>query len=134
MIEEIKNINTDKKEIRKFGFLVGGVLVAISIFFLWKGLSYFQLLLVIGVSLILLGFFIPKILKPLYIIWMTFATILGWIMTRVILTILFYLIVTPIGLVARMFGTKFLDLSWHNNVSSHWNKRDKSISDIEKQF
>ncbi|NHZ86179.1 MAG: sxtJ [Planctomycetia bacterium] len=134
MIEEIKNINTDKKEIRKFGFLVGGVLVAISIFLLWKGLSYFQLVLVIGVSLILLGFFIPKNLKPLYIIWMTLATILGWIMTRVILTILFYLIVTPIGLVARMFGAKFLNLSWHNNVNSHWNKRDKSISDIEKQF
>ena len=134
MIEEIKNINTDKKEIRKFGFLVGGVLVAISIFLLWKGLSYFKLLLVIGITLILIGFFIPKILKPFYIIWMTFATILGWIMTRVILTILFYLIVTPIGLVARMFGVKFLDLSWQSNVNSYWNKRDKSISDIEKQF
>lgn len=134
MIEEIKNINTGKKEIRNFGFLVGGVLIAISIFLLWKELSYYQLIFAIGISLVLLGFFIPKILKPIYIIWMTFAAILGWIMTRVILTILFYLIVTPIGLIARIFGAKFLDLSWHNNVNSYWNRRDKTVSDMEKQF
>ncbi len=134
MIEEIKNIKTNKEEIRKFGYLIGGVLIAISIFMLWKDVSFYKLIFVIGVSFILLGYFIPKILKPIYIIWMTFATILGWIMTRVILTILFYLIVTPIGLIARMFGVKFLDLSWRNNVNSYWNKRDKTISDIEKQF
>ena len=134
MIEEIKNINTGKKEIRNFGFLVGGVLIAIAIFLLWKELSYYQLIFAIGISLVLMGFFIPKILKPVYIVWMTFATILGWIMTRVILTILFYFIVTPIGLIARIFGTKFLDLSWQNKVNSYWNKRDKTISNIEKQF
>ena len=134
MIEEIKNIKTNKKEIRKFGFLIGGVLIAISIFMLWKALHYYQLIFVIGVSFILLGLIIPMILKPVYIIWMPFATILGWIMTRVILTILFYLIVTPIGLIARIFGAKFLDLSWNSTVGSYWNKRDKTVSDIEKQF
>ena len=134
MIEEIKNINTDKKEIRKFGFLIGGVLIAISIFMLWKALSYYQLVFIIGAIFIILGFFIPMVLKPIYIIWMTFATILGWIMTRVILAVLFYLIVTPIGLIARIFGVKFLDLSWNDDVKSYWNKRDKTVSDIEKQF
>ena len=134
MIEEIKNMKTNKEEIRKFGFLIGGVLIAISIFMLWKTLDQYQLVLIIGVSFVLLGFIIPSILKPIYIIWMTFATILGWIMTRVILTVLFYLIVTPIGLIARIFGVKFLDLSWNDNVKSYWNKREGSVSDIEKQF
>ena len=134
MIEKIKNIKTNKEEIRKFGFLIGGVLIAISIFMLWKAFSQYQMVFIIGVSFILLGLIIPKILKPVYIIWMTFATILGWIMTRVILTILFYLIVMPIGLIARIFGTKFLDLSWHNDNESYWNKRDKAVSDMEKQF
>ena len=134
MIEEIKNIKKNKEEIRKFGFLIGGVLIAISIFMLWKTFNQYQLVFIIGISFVLLGFFIPSILKPIYIIWMTFATILGWIMTRVILTILFYLIVTPIGLIARIFGVKFLDLSWNDNVKSYWNKREGSVSDIEKQF
>jgi len=134
MIEEIKNIKTNKEEIRKFGFLIGGVLIAISIFMLWKTFNQYQLVFIIGISFVLMGYFIPRILKPIYIIWMTFATILGWIMTRVILTILFYLIVTPIGLIARIFGVKFLDLSWNENVKTYWNKRDGSVSDIEKQF
>ena len=134
MIEEIKNIKTNKEEIRKFGFLIGGVLIAVSIFMLWKALSYYQLVFIIGAIFIILGFFIPMVLKPIYIIWMTFATILGWIMTRVILAVLFYLIVTPIGLIARIFGVNFLDLSWNDNVKSYWNTRDKKVSDIEKQF
>ena len=134
MIEEIKNIKTNKEEIRKFGFLIGGVLIAISIFMLWKALFFYQFVFVIGAIFIISGFFIPMVLKPIYIIWMTFATILGWIMTRVILAILFYLIVTPIGLIAKIFGVKFLDLSWNKNVNSYWNKRDKKVSDIEKQF
>jgi len=134
MIEEIKNIKTNKEEIRKFGFLIGGVLIAVSLFMLWKTLSYYQFVFIIGAIFIILGFFIPMVLKPIYIIWMTFATILGWIMTRVILAVLFYLIVTPIGLIARIFGVNFLDLSWNDNVKSYWNKRDKTVSDIEKQF
>ena len=134
MIEEIKNIKANKKEIRKFGFLIGGALVVIAIFLLWKGSSYYHLVFIIGAIFIILGFFIPIVLKPVYIIWMTFATILGWIMTRVILVVLFYLIVTPIGLIAKIFGVKFLDLSWNKNVNSYWNKRDKKVSDIEKQF
>jgi len=134
MIEEIKNIKTTKKEIRKFGFLMGGVLIVIAIFLLWKGSSYYQTVFLIGILFGILGLIIPMILKPIYIIWMTFATILGWIMTRVILTVLFYLIVTPIGLIAWIFGAKFLDLSWNKNVNSYWNKREKIVSDIEKQF
>jgi len=134
MIEEIKNIKTNKKEIRKFGFLMGGVLIVIAIFLLWKGSSYYQTVFLIGILFGILGLIIPMILKPIYIIWMTFATILGWIMTRVILTVLFYLIVTPIGLIAWIFGAKFLDLSWNKNVNSYWNKREKIVSDIEKQF
>ena len=43
MIEEIKNINSTKKEIKKFGFLVGGVLIVISIFLFWKGLSTYPI-------------------------------------------------------------------------------------------
>ena len=134
MIEEIKNIKTNKKEIRKFGFLMGGVLIVIAIFLLWKGSSYYQTVFLIGILFGILGLIIPMILKPIYIIWMTFATILGCIMTRVILTVLFYLIVTPIGLIAWIFGAKFLDLSWNKNVNSYWNKREKIVSDIEKQF
>jgi len=134
MREEIKKISTTKKDIKKFSYLVGGVIILISLLLLWKGSSNYQAVFLIGILFEIFGLIIPMILKPLYIIWMTFATILGWIMTRVILTVLFYLIVTPIGLIARIFGAKFLDLSWNKNVNSYWNKREKTVSDLEKQF
>ena len=134
MIEEIRNINTDKKEVKKFGFLIGGVLIAISIFMIWKEIAYYQILLIISVAFILSAVIIPKVLKPIYKIWMTLAVILGWIMTRVILTILFYLVVTPIGVIGRLFGKQFLDLSWKKSTVSFWNKRSESLNEMEKQF
>jgi len=134
MIEEIKNINLDKKEVKKFGFLIGSVLIVISIFMIWKEISYYQILLIMSAAFILSAVIIPKILKPIYKIWMTFAIILGWIMTRVILTILFYLIVTPTGIIGRLFGKQFLDLSWKKSTVSFWNKRSESVNEMEKQF
>lgn len=134
MKEEIKNITSSKKDIRKFSYLVGGILIILSLFLLWKGSSSFQLILGIGVGLIIVGIVFPGLLKPIYLAWMTFAVILGWIMTRVILTVLFYIIVTPIGLIAKLFRQKFLDLSFRTDKDTYWNYRGDSVSDIEKQF
>ena len=76
------------------------------------------------------------ILKPFYLIWMIFAVILGWVMTRVILSMLFYLILTPIGLITRFLGEDFLSLK-RANSGSYWNNRDaveELKQDYRKQF
>ena len=68
--------------------------------------------------------------------WMVFAAILGWIMTRVILSLVFYLIITPIGLITKMIGEDFLAIK-KKNSDSYWNHRDSSkelYQDYEKQF
>ena len=67
---------------------------------------------------------------------MTFAILLGWVMTRVILSIVFYFIMTPIGLLTRLLGEDFLALK-KSNSGSYWNNRDQSVElnqDYEKQF
>ena len=134
MIEDIKNISTTKKDIKNFGYLIGGILIAISLFLIWKEIASYKIILPIGIIFILFGQFLPTILKPIYLAWMTFAVILGWIMTRVILTVIFYLIVTPIGLIAKLFRHKFLDLTFRSEKDTHWNYREGAVSDIEKQF
>ena len=70
----------------------------------------YQFIGIIALMFIGLGLVVPVMLKPLYFVWMTFAAILGWVMTRVILSIVFYLIITPIGLVTRIIGEDFLAL------------------------
>jgi hypothetical protein len=136
MLEEIKNIKSEKNDLRKFGITIGIVLLIITGFLFWKENESFQIFLTIGVVLCVLGIGLPVILKPIYWIWMIFATILGWIMTRVILSLLFYVILTPIGLILRMFGKQFLELKYNNNLNTYWNYRESQTqyNNFEKQF
>ena len=137
MLEEIKNIKSEKSDLRKFGITIGVILLIIAGFLFWKEKESFQILFTFGVTLCILGIAIPFILKPIYWVWMIFATILGWIMTRVILSLLFYIIFTPIGLILRFFGKQFLELRWDKSKESYWNFRTNEHlkkENYEKQF
>lgn len=136
-IEEIKNIKSDKKECRKFGLSVGIVLVILAVILGYFGKDSYVYFGSIGGLLIILGVVAPVLLLPLQKIWMSLAVILGFIMTRVILFVLFYLILTPTGLIARMFGKDFLDLKIKKDQVSYWNIREtKNYEklDTERQF
>ena len=137
MIDEIKNIKTEVIDLRKFGIIVGTVFLIIAGFFFLKEKESFQLFLTIGIILFVTGIVIPFTLKPIYWVWMVFSTILGWFMTRVILSLLFYVVFTPIGLIARLFGKQFLDLKQNHSQQSYWNMRIVETFDTqnyEKQF
>ena len=137
MLEEIKNIKSEKSDLRKFGITIGVILLIIAGFLFWKEKESFQTLLTFGITSCILGIAVPFILKPIYWVWMIFATILGWIMTRVILSLLFYIIVTPIGLIPRFFGKQFLELRWDKSKESYWNFRTNEHlkkENYEKQF
>ena len=137
MFDDLKNIKGSKKNYRKFAITVGVVLALFGALFFWKEKSAFGYFWVISAFLWVTGVVIPRVLKPLYFLWMGLATIMGWIMSRVILSVLFYIIFTPIGLVSRLFGKRFLDLEWRKPVDSYWNIRgDKAVEpeDYEKQF
>jgi len=135
--EEFKNIKETKKDLRKFGLTVGGVLIIIAalLFNFGKPLAiYFT---VIGVLLFVSGIIIPQILKPLNKIWMGLAIVLGFFMSRLILTLLFYIALTPVSLLAKMVGKKFIDLKYDKSAKTYWEKRtinQKKPIDYERQF
>jgi len=135
--EEFKHINETKKDLRKFGITVGGVLLAIGVllfYFEKPSAIYFA---VIGGLLILFGALFPQFLKPLNKIWMGLAIILGFIMSRVILTILFYLVLTPIAILAKIVGKKFMILKYDKSANTYWEKRtniNKKQIDYDRQF
>ena len=137
MIEEIKNIKNERSDFRKFGITIGLFLIVISGFLFWRGKESFEIILVSGSVLFVLGLVIPIVLKPVYWLWMILAVILGWIMTRVILSLLFYIVITPIGMFSRLFGSKFLDLKWDESKDSYWNSRttkQRNNEEYERQF
>ena len=135
--EEFTHIKETKRDLRKFGLTVGGVLAAIAVllfYFERPSAIYFA---IIGGFLILAGIIYPKILKLLNKVWMSLAIVLGFIMSRVILTVLFYLVLTPISFLAKLVGKKFMVLKYDKSAKTYWEKRtiiQKKQIDYERQF
>ena len=76
-------------------------------------------------------------IKLIYLVWMTFALILSWIMTILILSILFFVIITFIRLVESIFGKTFLELNESKESVSYWNHKVIELEknqDYEKQY
>ena len=94
-----------KREInREFGLLMALVFSIISGFLAWKGSSTLFYLLPIALIFYLLAKLAPMALDPLERVWMKFAEVLSVVMTTLILTLLFSFVITPIGLIMRLFG------------------------------
>jgi len=135
--EEFKHIKESKKDLQKFGLTVGSVLllIALLLFYFEKPSAiYFTL---IGGFLTFSGLVIPQILKPLNKIWMGLAIILGFFMSRLILTVLFYIALTPISIIAKLTGKKFMILNFDRSANTYWEKRtiiQKKQIDYERQF
>ena len=137
MYDDLKNIRTDNKAIRDFGILIGFILLIIAGILFYKERASYELIILLGIAFIGLGLGMPIILKPFYLVWMNFAVVLGWLMTRLILGLLFYIVVSPIGFISRLFGKEFLELKNSSLNSSYWNYKDNgriSHKDYEKQF
>ena len=137
IVEEIKNIKSGKSDLRKFGITMGIVLILLGGLFLWREKGYYFYFFIIAAAFVVPGLAVPFVLKPIHAVWMTMSIILSWIMTRVILSVLFYLVVTPTRLLAKLLGKQFLDLKIDKNASSYWiPKKELKLdkADYEKQF
>jgi len=135
--EEFKHIKESKNDLRKFGLTVGSVLIIIAGFLFYFEKPSAIYFIAVGAFLFLTGFIYPQILKPFNKFWMGLAIVLGFVMSRVILTILFYLVLTPISIIARIFGKKFMVLKYDKSVKTYWEKRTgihKKAIDYERQF
>lgn len=125
IVEEIRNIKSGKKELRKFGMTFGIILGLLGGWFLWRDKEHYSYFLILSIAFGLLGLIVPVVLMPVYKAWMTLAVLLGWLMTRVILIVLFYVVVTPIGLLTRSLGKDFLRLKFDRNTDSYWIPKSK---------
>ncbi|MFC1632335.1 SxtJ family membrane protein [Candidatus Omnitrophota bacterium] len=136
-IEELKNINSGKEQLRKFGkggFIFFGI---VGILLLIFGKAHWAVFFVLSIAFLLHGAFIPIALKPVYLVMLPVAMCIGWVVTRIILTILFYFVVTPIGLIARLTGKDLLDEKLEKEKPSYWLARKDTSFDknsCENQF
>ena len=115
------------KQERQFGFLFTFVFALVAFWPLWP-LHAPNLYWLAGAGAWLAAALIyPKMLAPLYKAWMAFGHVLGWINARIILGIVFFVVVMPIGLVMRLFGKDFLRMR-PNRSGSYWVQRDQKLT------
>jgi len=129
----MERINSDLKSLRKFGMTMGIALLAVAVFIIMRRHDP-QPALLIALIFFILGIAAPILLKPLYIAWMRFAYLLGWVNTRLLLAIIFYLVFTPIGLVMRLCGVDPLKRKINKEEKSYWEKRESTQLSYERQF
>lgn len=93
------------KDLRQFGLLVGGVFAVIGLWpFVFRSESPRLWAMILGSLLIVLGAVAPQSLKQVHGGWMKVGHVLGTINTRIILGIIYYLLITPMGLVMWLMG------------------------------
>ena len=99
------NHEVEVKELRNFGLMVGGIFLVIGLWpMVWRDEGMRLWAIGLGGLLIPLGLLIPAVLAPVFKVWMKVGHVLGWINTRIILGALFYGLITPMGVVMRLFG------------------------------
>ena len=135
--EEVRAVKSDPAHLRKFGLTMGIALAVFGGLFLWRGKAVAPYLFILGAVFLLLAAVLPRALKPVQKAWMALATVLGWVMTRLLLTIVFFVGITPIALIAKLSGKRFLDLGFEPDRESYWEKRkphDRGMERYESQF
>ena len=123
--------------LRKFGLTVGGAFALFGLLSWARGhVVAPRVLWLAAVLLVAPALVAPAVLGPVQRVWMRAANVLGQVNSRIILTVLFYVLITPIGLVMRLFRDP-LDRSLEDQRTSHWIKRAPEPIDrarYEQQF
>ncbi len=118
---------------RSFGLLFFIVFLIISIWPLSYSGEIRVLSLVISIIFLILGLINSNILKPLNFLWMKFGIFLGKIVSPLLMAIIFFLVVTPIGLIMRLLGKDLINLKY-NKSKSYWIEKNGPKSKMKNQF
>jgi len=127
----------DTKELRNFGLLMGTMLAMVFgllIPWIWNNALPLWPWIVAGVFWVW-ALLLPRSLGPVFRIWMKLAWVLGWINTRIILSIVFYLVVFPMGILLRLFGKDPMARHLDANAQTYRVKSTPSSpKDMERPF
>ena len=131
---------SERTRLRRFGVTVGLAFWVLGALLLWRHRAWLPLPALfggLGAALLLLGGLAPALLRPIEWAWMKLANALGWVMTRVVLGLIFLLVFTPAGLIRRLLGKDPLELRLDRRAASYWHARsdaDRSPGRMEKMF
>ena len=119
---------------RSFGLLFFIVFLTIGLWPLKNGDNLNLYFSITSLIFLILGLLNSKLLSPLNKIWIKFGEILGIIIAPIIMALVYFVILTPVSLVVRVFGKDILGLKFINKQQTYWINRKKNMGSMRKQF
>ena len=119
---------------RSFGIVFFFVFIIIS---LWPLINENPLRvwsIFVAIIFLILGLINSKLLTPLNVLWFKFGKLLGSMIAPIVMGIVFFLVITPIGLIMKTFGKDLLNKRYNNKSKSYWINREKSKGTMKQQF
>jgi hypothetical protein len=121
--KELKKLDTSTIKMVEFGFIIGGIFLLLSVLAFWNNkLNLGYITGVPGAILFFFGATFPQLLRPIYKLWMGLAFVLGGFVGTIILSLLYYVFVTPIALLVLLFKGNPLDHK--TKQGSYWIPRE----------
>lgn len=118
---------------RSFGILF---FIVFSIISIWPILSGGELRLwsfIVAIIFLIMGITKSRFLTPFNIAWIKFGELLGVIISPLIMGLVYFLVVLPIGILMRVLGKDLLSLKFNKNIETYWNKKEAKTN-FNKQF
>ena len=119
---------------RSFGLVFFFVLIIIGLWPLKNNGDLRIYFIVLSIPFLILGLINSKLLNPLNLLWFKFGILIGSFIAPIVMGIIFFLVVTPTGLIMKMFGKKMLDEPFDKSKKSYWINCNKQASSMRKQF
>ena len=123
-----------KSSNKSFGLLFFVVFLGLGLWPLTNDNNPNIYLIIISIIFLILGLLNSKLLSPLNSFWIKFGELLGKIIAPVVMAIIYFLILTPISLMVRLFGKDLLGLNFTKQLQTYWIKRKKDLGSMDKQF
>ena len=123
-----------KSSNRSFGLLFFIVFLGMGLWPLKYDESFNLYLITISLIFLILGVIDSKLLSPLNKIWIKFGEYLGVIVAPIVMAIVYFIILTPVSLLVRLFGKDLLSIKFSKKKISYWIKREKKLNPMNKQF
>jgi hypothetical protein len=129
---------TEAQEARRFGWILPIVLGAIAGVSYWRGFTTAPKVLIgIGLAGLVASLAAPGLWLRFFRLWMKLAEAMGFVMTRVLLGAFFFIVLTPVGLVKRLFGKDSMETSFRDGKPTYWIDKapvEATLERYEKQY
>ena len=119
---------------RSFGIVFFFVFVIVSLWPLINENSLRVWSIFVAIIFLILGLMNSKLLTPLNILWFKFGKLLGFIIAPIVMEIVFFVVITPTGLIMKIIGKDLLNNKYNNKIKSYWINCGKPKSTMKQQF